>query len=142
MIHTILYISNAEQYFSDDELSSLLDLARERNKERNITGALLFVNQLFVQILEGEQKEIDRLVRKIEKDERHSGLRILINQKIDDRLFDDWSMAFHKTNPEELAELGYFTVEEFKNITEGEVGDETLHVMQSIIKANTNNVPR
>jgi hypothetical protein len=100
------------------------------------------VNQLFVQILEGEQKEIDRLVRKIEKDERHSGLRILINQKIDDRLFDDWSMAFHKTNPEELAELGYFTVEEFKNITEGEVGDETLHVMQSIIKANTNNVPR
>ena len=46
-------------------------------------------------------------------------------------------MAFCSSSVERLEEIGYFTVNEFEQITRGVVGEDTLKFMHSIILANS-----
>lgn len=134
---TLVYLSTATQHFSDSDLDALLDTARVKNKELNISGMLLFVNDIFIQVLEGEDEKVDALFRKIGMDPRHKSVLKLYDEKIEERLFDDWSMAFKKSTPEELSTLGYFSLEDIKEITEGVANYDTIKILRSILNKNT-----
>jgi len=137
MDYTILYVSNSRYNFSYQELSELLDKARVNNSRLNVSGFLIYVNNLFVQVLEGEKEDVQTLFEKIKKDKRHEKIMVIHESEISERLFDSWSMAFKKYNSnEELSALGYFTLEEFQEITDG-VGDyDVLKVLRSILDLN------
>jgi hypothetical protein len=76
------------------ELTSLLHAARERNTSLNVTGALIFTEGLFAQILEGEQSAVSQIVQSIQKDHRHTEMCILPSEHYEQRRFQKWSMAF------------------------------------------------
>lgn len=134
---TILYLSTPTVPFSDEDLKELLVKSRENNRARSVSGILLFVNNLFIQVLEGESDDVEALYQLISRDPRHKSILKIYDKPIEEKLFDVWSMAFNKATSEELFEYGYFTLNEFKEITEG-VGDyETIKILRKILDENS-----
>lgn len=104
----LVYVSAAKHNMTDAELKAILDVSRENNKERNITGMLLYRNGYFIQALEGEEDDIDAIYGRIADDERHDHVLLISKEPISERSFGDWSMGFTNLNQVDPAELeGY-----------------------------------
>ena len=107
-MHYIIYTSTATELMPEEELKALLETARNNNTAHNISGMLLYSNGVFLQVLEGDNKDdLDHLYRHIEQDERHHSIIRLIGGKTDQRQFPDWSMGFHSLNPETAETSGF-----------------------------------
>ena len=103
-----IYCSSPNTENVQDDLSSILMKSQHNNKRMDITGILLFSQDYFVQLLEGEKHEIFRLYETIMKDPRHSNPTILFQNYTDQRLLPHWSLALAplKAIPElNIAEL-------------------------------------
>lgn len=64
------------------------------NPTLNITGALLHNNDFFLQVLEGNKETIEELFAKIRKDKRHKNILMILNQKIENRIFQNYEANF------------------------------------------------
>lgn len=87
----IFYISRS--LTSESEVLRIVAASRQNNRQREITGALLWTGNFFVQVLEGELARIVAALRMISRDERHTDIRVLSQGRIDVRQFADWDMA-------------------------------------------------
>jgi len=92
---SLVYRSVADNSFILPEIYSMLSRAKDYNSEHGITGCLLYHNSNFLQLLEGEEKEVQRLFEKISNDDRHHDIEIIKEESHKKPLFDCWSMAFH-----------------------------------------------
>ena len=93
MLKRITYISSFVNDLSDKELKELARQAAESNKGNDITGVLMAKGELFFQIIEGPQVNIDALFTDILKDPRHEKITTLGVQVGDlKRLFPNWHM--------------------------------------------------
>lgn len=99
----IIYCSRATRPLSSEQLVSLLAQAREDNRASGITGLLLYSHQSFLQLIDGDNKEIDRLYGSIARDARHDRLRLLLDTEISARKYPDWTMGFAHLNDDDLA---------------------------------------
>lgn len=93
MEHTICYISKAEE-LKDSELESLFEFILMMNPTLNITGALLYSNGFFLQVLEGNKEVITDLFLNIRKDKRHKNILLVLDQKIENRIFENYEATF------------------------------------------------
>lgn len=94
MLLEIVYSSETPIPLAADEVRALLDHARRKNAEWNVTGLLCYDHKKFLQIIEGETDVIMDLFHVIQNDPRHSNVRILHERDITHRAFDDWKMAY------------------------------------------------
>lgn len=76
------------------EVDKMLATARRRNPEVNVTGALLFNEDWFVQLLEGEYDAVHSTFNRIALDPRHEAVELLVDKAATGRLFPEWSMGF------------------------------------------------
>lgn len=97
-IYQLVYISAAENNFTEKELQQLLIRARQNNKILGITGMLLFHEGSFIQALEGKKELVEKLYEKIGQDQRHSETRVIFRGELKERDFDSWSMGFYRSN--------------------------------------------
>ena len=105
---SLIYLSAARVPFSRQDLLELLTLSRENNSKLGITGMLLFKAGNFLQVLEGEEKQVLPLYEKIALDRRHRKLITLSQERCTHRNFPDWSMGFHDlSSPEVSATPGF-----------------------------------
>lgn len=74
-------------------LGDLFSTARSNNKKLQISGALLLLNDVFVQTLEGAEEPVRALFARIETDPRHDSVTVLDARNVDQRVFARWSMA-------------------------------------------------
>jgi hypothetical protein len=75
---------------------------------------LLYKDRNFMQVLEGPEEEVRKLVEIIRADARHAGFIKLLDRAIEKREFSEWSMAFR--NLDDVA-LRYVTgYSEFLNL--------------------------
>lgn len=65
-----------------------------RNAAAVLTGALLYVNNTFVQVLEGPVKAVERSFEAICCDFRHDDIKLIDLLPAKERLFSNWNMAF------------------------------------------------
>lgn len=79
-------------------VNDILVIARNRNASVDVTGALLFTEDRFVQVLEGERHKVHEVFERIGADTRHANVEILSAQYSDRRRFKEWSMAFVGSN--------------------------------------------
>lgn len=93
---SLIYVSKATlgTVSTDTDLAALLNSARKHNAARAISGALIFTGAGFAQILEGEAEPVHELLDKILLDSRHSEVVVLREWFIDERLFEDWALAY------------------------------------------------
>lgn len=108
-MHQIIYMSRATHPMSDDELETLLRKASLNNEQRGITGALVYGDGQFMQIMEGEKDALDTLYATVFRDPRHTDLTKLTDKEISDRSFSSWSMAFQALSPQQFQDLVGYT---------------------------------
>ncbi|TVT43747.1 BLUF domain-containing protein [Hymenobacter setariae] len=112
-MHHIIYLSRATKRPTDDELTALLAQARVANAQQNVTGALVYGDGQFMQIIEGEEATLAMLYARLLQDGRHEQVFKFADKPIAQRSFADWSMAFRPVSAAEFAELaGYVTPEQ------------------------------
>jgi hypothetical protein len=80
--------------FEANILSSILIEARRCNVRDGITGALICRDDLYLQLLEGPEKAVERTYSRICADDRHVEVRQLTRRMIaeDARMFGAWAM--------------------------------------------------
>ena len=89
----ITYISRLKTKLSSYELNTLGVESQLNNKEAGITGILIYFNELFFQIIEGEDEAIHTLYKKIKEDKRHEDVLCLkTEENISELYFPEWSM--------------------------------------------------
>ncbi|MBX2812759.1 MAG: BLUF domain-containing protein [Myxococcales bacterium] len=104
LVH-LIYVSSATSRFEEQALMELLELARVKNAEIDITGMLLYSENSFFQVLEGEQARVDSLYNKISKDPRHTKVTKIIQEPIGQRAFGQWTMAYTGVTRKQLINL-------------------------------------
>ncbi len=98
-------MSNQAQVLTNQDIEQLLFQIREKNKRLAITGILLLIQGKFVQYIEGQAAEIDKVYEKIKHDSRHNELVLLDSGDLDKRQFKDWSMAYKKIGDDQVKEI-------------------------------------
>jgi len=91
---SLVYCSTATRPFGQRELSDLLATSRANNEAHDITGMLLHRDGEFVQILEGDRYDVEKLMASIGRDPRHTDVRVLLEEPLHERRFDDWTMGY------------------------------------------------
>jgi hypothetical protein len=73
-LHRIVYVSAAVQKMSAADLHDLLLVARANNSVNDVTGALLYADGDFIQLLEGPREKVLGTFARIELSPLHRGL--------------------------------------------------------------------
>ncbi len=102
MLIRLIYVSRAKSALPL-ELKDILAAARKNNPILGISGAMCFIDGVYLQYLEGEAAAVDGLYQKIENDSRHTGSKVLDRQPIGAREFPKWDMALLTWNDETKA---------------------------------------
>ncbi|HFK5650600.1 TPA: diguanylate phosphodiesterase [Enterobacter cloacae] len=92
MLTTLIYRSQLNLSCRSAELSALVERARIRNTNQNITGVLLSNGSDVMQILEGSEESVVKLFHKIRDDQRHSGVVELMRDYGPRRRFNNAGM--------------------------------------------------
>lgn len=88
----LIYASITPSEMSYAELTAILRSAEAHNAACGITGMLCYSGGSFLQALEGDRDEVNRLYNRIVRDPRHEQCTILSYGRIVARQYDDWSM--------------------------------------------------
>jgi hypothetical protein len=99
MLIRTIYVSRASSPLPL-ELKDILAVSRKNNPLRGVSGAMCFLDSVYLQFLEGEAAIVDALYQKIEKDSRHSEVKMLVHEPIAQREYPKWSMALLTWNDE------------------------------------------
>lgn len=91
MLRQYVYISTAGG-ISDEDIRSILESCQRNNRERNVTGLLLYNGRNFLQLLEGDVEDLSWVMRRIEADPRHNGVSIIDDIAVEARACPDWLM--------------------------------------------------
>lgn len=94
----LLYISTASRAFDETSLPALLDHARRTNAANGITGLLLYGDGCFMQLLEGKPDAVQATFDRIERDQRHHSVIVIVDELTVARAFADWSMAYRRVD--------------------------------------------
>ena len=90
----LVYASVATKPLTGEELNELVAAARANNARLGITGLLLYKNESFLQVLEGEEGKTSRLFEKIRMDSRHDSVVMLRRRAVEEPSFPEWAMGY------------------------------------------------
>ena len=131
----LIYISSAVKLMAEADLVAILNTSRDNNQSKNITGMLIYSDGTYIQVLEGEEQDVEEVYQKIIKDPRHKSIIKLADGQLTKRNFPDWTMGFIAVNQKELAELdGYINP-----ANENFLATENPHAAISVLKTFAQN---
>jgi hypothetical protein len=95
-LRRVIYVSRALPTGQDQGalLGEILGAARRNNERLGVTGALLYSDRHFAQVLEGPPEAIEELFEAIQCDARHDSIAVLEVAAPPARSFGAWSMAY------------------------------------------------
>ncbi|HYC99422.1 BLUF domain-containing protein [Brevundimonas sp.] len=87
MLHRVIYASEAVGAVGASTLSiaQILGVSERNNRRDHLTSCVMFHQGHILQAIEGQRADVDRLIRRLLDDPRHSGFRILIDAPISAR---------------------------------------------------------
>lgn len=92
MLYRLMYCSTESIKITGSELNHIREVSSENNSRDGITGMLAYSNSFFLQTLEGSAKAINSAFARIQKDDRHREVFILLYSPIVTRMFPDFQM--------------------------------------------------
>ena len=84
---------SADQSSFVAEIAEILAVSRANNARDGVTGALLYSDGCFAQVLEGELDMVQRTFERIQRDTRHGDVIVLEARRVEARMFGMWDMA-------------------------------------------------
>ena len=119
-LYRLVYLSRNDIQASADtlmsEVDAILATSRTNNDRVGVTGALMFNAGCFAQVLEGPHTAVQATFERIQCDERHAAVRIMLFDLVAERAFSSWAMAFMGQNDDDharfasLSEMSGFNV--------------------------------
>ena len=91
------------------DLEEILEQAQCNNAASGITGALVYVDDCFLQVLEGQAEAVLRLMDRISADLRHETVTVLQAQEVSAAAFLDWRMAYVSATSAQVAQWAGLT---------------------------------
>jgi hypothetical protein len=79
---------------AEREIGRIVEVSRERNGERGITGTLVYNRARFAQILEGPVEAVDEIMASIVRDDRHEQVTVIDVVPATRRRFPGWSLCY------------------------------------------------
>lgn len=144
-IFYLIYNSIESKPFDAGMIKILLNQSRDFNQENNITGILLYVKGQkitksrgrFMQLLEGDERIVRKLYKKITTDARHGSVALLQIGKYNERIFNDWSMGFEDANDETFQSTsGHFNLNDvIEHCNKSAPSDVPLQFLRSFYNA-------
>lgn len=95
-LFSLLYVSRSLVRGPEGE-AAVEDIVRaslERNRQLGVTGALAFTGLHFSQVLEGTRDAVEALMASIDRDPRHTEVRIIQQGALEARRFETWALAY------------------------------------------------
>lgn len=91
-----LYVSQSSLHpaWAPAAVDAIVASSVPRNTALGLTGALLFTGVHFVQSLEGEAESLHEVRKSIQADGRHRSIVTLADERLAERRFEDWSLAY------------------------------------------------
>jgi hypothetical protein len=89
----LVYVSTAAPGLSGRDLEQIAAVGGKRNAAAGLTGLLLHSGACFYGILEGPSRRVFSRMEAIIADRRHSGVRVLREETIASRRFENWSFS-------------------------------------------------
>ena len=113
-MYYLIYVSQATRSFTTEELKDLARTCYQNNINRDISGMLVYLENKFLQVLEGPKEKVQGLFSSISQDPRHKKVSVLIEGEIRQRNFSKWSMGFKSVDKQLFQDLtGFENLEEF-----------------------------
>ena len=94
----LTYASRLKKPLKHDVLEKIMAVSRRNNRKLGVTGALCHSPRGFLQILEGPAAAVNELYNRIVRDPRHTQVTLLEYTKVPFREFENWSMAYVRTD--------------------------------------------
>jgi hypothetical protein len=105
MLVRLLYASRTPKEIDNSVIESIISQSKAHNPGAGVTGILCYSGKIFMQVLEGNRREVTKLYNQIAADSRHSDVEILLFEDIVERRFSNWTMGqvnLAKINPSTL----------------------------------------
>ena len=135
--HQLIYISHPTIESVEEALLDILKKAQSENYKLRISGLMVYHRGKFMQLLEGDEINVKNLFAKIQRDARHTDVKVLLEMDNPKRCFSTWAMGFGMSGCSNgfLSEQPfYFSVNDIKDICEalkGDVGEEFLKFLNA-----------
>ncbi|MDQ0015878.1 hypothetical protein J2W23_004279 [Variovorax boronicumulans] len=101
-LHEIFYCSVLAQDLPPNAVGAIVSQARARNAERKITGLLVFDGMRFCQHLEGPCDAVKALMRSIERDFRHTDVRVVHEGPLESRRYSGFGLGLAESEGPDL----------------------------------------
>ena len=102
---SVVYVSVADPTIGEDDVASIVDIARHNNARSALTGALIYNGNNFLQLLEGPDDAVEACLAAIRNDTRHSGMVEIRRRAIEKRDFAAWTMLYERDFGEDFSHL-------------------------------------
>jgi len=112
-IYHFLYASSASGHITPKMLDSILEVSIKKNGQSNVSGLLLYRVGQFIHLLEGQKEDVLSVYKRVQKDNRHSDIKILTEFHTGSRLFGNWNMGYVRDE-----EAAFDIVKKLKNVLE------------------------
>jgi hypothetical protein len=97
MLNRLVYISEPQfdpaRGSSLSQLSQIMATSQRHNQAAGVTGALVYDEAWFLQVLEGERRAICQTFSRINEDERHANCLLVEMTEVATRSFANWWMG-------------------------------------------------
>ncbi|MBB4285687.1 EAL domain-containing protein [Roseospira goensis] len=90
----LIYVSRATDPVTQESLKGLVEQASRFNLMNGLTGYLFYLDQTFVQYLEGDEEAVRSLFAAITRDPRHADVACVAEGNLAHRLFTGWNMGY------------------------------------------------
>ena len=94
MLKRMAWSSVPSPSFDAARLAAIITPARTRNQRNHVSGMLVFTGGHFLEIVEGDERDLDALWSRVERDDRHQGLVKHGCEPCDGRWFADWKVGY------------------------------------------------
>lgn len=132
-VHFWLYVSRSTlpEAEIDQAIENIVRVAQERNAVLGITGALVYSDLHFGQIVEGPPQSIMALRSSILSDARHTNIRSIADGKTEMRRFGHWKLAYSGHS----MVISRALQRAVRNAAQGnvEAGDELIVLMEEVL---------
>lgn len=98
----LIYKSIPTTSLTEKDLLEIAEQSKLNNVDNGLTGLLVYGNNEFVQIIEGDEDAIETLYKKLLTDTRHNNIRLVRRDGLERRYFPSWSMGFRSVSNKEM----------------------------------------
>jgi diguanylate cyclase (GGDEF)-like protein len=136
-IYRLVYYSKNTIIGLDEEVHAAVDQILAASQRNNalvgVTGALMFTNDQFAQVLEGPRLAVETVFERIQLDDRHGDVQLLSFGLADARVFPNWAMAFVGKAQSEITKFGHYATSSGFDLSVAD-GDEMTSQLLALLQ--------